>query len=163
MLTDQQAVDFLGQLERAEVALLSWGLVDGFFSRPELEDRAEQFLSARTDAAYASGADLIDSLIAEHLLWRLPNQERYRTRMAEAVRLFARLRQIFPDKQYSAWRTAPALVADYRLIVRRRIFPRRDTSPAAAIDQIRLENQLAPIEQTAIRTHFSRRRRPERI
>ena len=67
MLTDQQAVDFLGQLERAEVALLSWGLVDGFFSRPELEDRAEQFLSARTDAAYASGADLIDSLIAEHL------------------------------------------------------------------------------------------------
>jgi hypothetical protein len=151
MLTDQQAVDFLGQLERAEVALLSWGLVDGFFSRPELEDRAEQFLSARTDAAYASGADLIDSLIAEHLLWRLPNQERYRTRMAEAVRLFARLRQIFPDKQYSAWRTAPALVADYRLIVRRRIFPRRDTSPAAAIEQIRLENQLAPIEQTAIR------------
>lgn len=155
MPADQQALDFLGQLERAEVALLSWGLVDGFFSRPELEDRAEQFLSAladrQTDAAYASGSDLVDFLVAEHLLWRLPNQERYRTRMAEAVRLFARLRQIFPDKQFAAWRTAPALVADYRLIVRRRIFPRRDTSPAAALDKIRQENQLVPIEQAAIR------------
>jgi hypothetical protein len=37
---------------------------------------------------------------------------RYRTRMAEAVRFFSKLRQIFPGRP---WQLAPTLVADFRL------------------------------------------------
>jgi len=39
MTIDAIAMEFLGQLERAEWSVLSWGLIDGFFSERELEDR----------------------------------------------------------------------------------------------------------------------------
>lgn len=147
------ALDFLSSLERSEAALLGWGLVDGFFSEAELEQRAEGFLSERSTAetAFTSGWELIERLLEDGLLWRLPNSDRYRTRMAEAVRLFAKLRQIFPDPQNGAWRSAPSLVADYRLIVRPRIYPRRDRHAAEVIATIRAETELSPLGEAVIR------------
>ena len=46
--------------------------------------------------------------------------------MAEGVRLFSRLRQIFPSRNQSGWRQAPSLVADYRFLRRQRAYPVRD-------------------------------------
>ncbi|MBS0552204.1 MAG: DEAD/DEAH box helicase, partial [Proteobacteria bacterium] len=56
---------------------------------------------------------------------------RYRTRMAEGVRLFARLRQLFPGTHDgTAWVNGATLVADYRLLWRPRKYPARDLTPA---------------------------------
>ena len=47
--------------------------------------------------------------------------------MSEAIRLLARLRQLFPRHlDNRQWQTAPTLVADYRFLLRPRVFPRRD-------------------------------------
>lgn len=155
MPVDASALEFLAQLEREEAAVLNWGLLDVFFSEDELEQRADALLArfavngARTP--YDSGWDLVDELLEEHLLWKLPETDRYRTRMAETVRLFARLRQIFPDPQFAAWRTAPNLVADYRLVIRPRLYPARNIPASTLLDRVRREGTLSPLEESIIR------------
>ena len=47
--------------------------------------------------------------------------------MSEAIRLFARLRQMFEFRQ---WRTGPSLVSDFRFSLRARVYPRRDVAAA---------------------------------
>ena len=44
MATNACAVRFLGQLEREEMKVLTWGLVDSFFSDDELEEKANRLL-----------------------------------------------------------------------------------------------------------------------
>src|SRR5262245_10327073 len=101
MPVDAHALEFLDQLERSEAAVLTWGLVDGFFSEAEIEQRADDYLGTLTNGGtqtnYDSGWSLVEALLDHQLLWKVPETDRYRTRTAEAVRLFARLRQIFPD------------------------------------------------------------------
>jgi hypothetical protein len=154
MAVDSSALEFLGQLEQEEAAALNWGLVDVFFAEDELEQRADDFLACSaanaTESPYNSGWDLVEELLEEHLLWKLPETERYRTRMAETVRLFARLRQIFPDPQLVAWRTAPNLVADYRLVIRPRLYPARDVPPATLLDRVRRLGRLSPLQESVI-------------
>src|SRR5438067_558729 len=108
MLIETQAIEFLNQLEAAELELLHWGIVEGSFAESEIEARAGQFLSsvqARGKASgYTDGWQLVETLLDVRLLWRIPGTRKYRTRMAEAVRLFSRLRQIFPDARNQAWR-----------------------------------------------------------
>ena len=155
MTVDTSSLEFLGQLEREEAAVLTWGLVDCFFAEDELEERADNFLSQiaaqGSDRPYASGWDLVEALLEERLLWKLPDTERYRTRMAESVRLFARLRQIFPDPRNAAWRTAPNLVADYRLVIRPRLYPIRDIGPPLLLERLRDQTPLSPLQQSVIR------------
>jgi hypothetical protein len=155
MPVDASALEFLAQLEREEAAVLNWGLLDVFFSEDELEQRAEALLTRfavnGARAPYDSGWDLVDELLEEHLLWKLPETDRYRTRMAETVRLFARLRQIFPDPQFAAWRTAPNLVADYRLVIRPRLYPARNVPASTLLDRVRREGSLSPLEESIIR------------
>src|SRR5437870_3343393 len=152
---NEHALEFLGNLERAEVEVLTWGLVDGFFSEAEIEERAQEFLAALASrgvvAAYSSAWDLVEALLEDDLLWKLPGIDRYRTRMAETVRLFARLRQIFPDTSDSAWRTAPRLVADYCLAVRQRTYRRRDVPPNDVGAAIRLECPLSAFQEQLLR------------
>jgi hypothetical protein len=154
MTVDVHALAFLDQLEKAETGLLAWGLIDGFFSESEIEERAEQFLSALasdgTRPTYESAWDLVEALLEQRLLWKVPDVERYRTRMAETVRLFARLRQIFPDALNGAWRTAASLVADYRLIVRPRLYPLRDVLPAGFLQSLRQQRTASPLQEGVI-------------
>src|SRR5213592_1650184 len=120
MAVDAYALEFLGQLERAEMSLLTWDLVEG--------------------------------LLEERLLWKVPDTERYRTRMGEAVRLFARLRQIFPDARNAAWRTAPGLVSDYRLLIRQRLYPRREVPPNDVLASVRRSAALSSLQESIIRS-----------
>ncbi|QLE53718.1 hypothetical protein FD724_38340 (plasmid) [Nostoc sp. C057] len=69
----------------------------------------------------------------------------FRTRMAEGVRLFARLRQLFPN---NSWQTSPTLVADYRLQIRPRIYPKRYITPEAVIKQLEADKLLTPIRKS---------------
>ena len=154
MAITTQALEFLETLEHDEARGLTWGLVNGFFSEAELEERANEFLATvnqrETPSAYDSGWEIVEALLDETLLWRIPETDRYRTRMAETVRLFSRLRQIFPDARNVAWRTAPNLVADYRLLIKRRLYPSREISTTALVEGLRRQTSLSALQERVI-------------
>jgi len=130
--------DFLGSVERAEATLLTWGLVDGFSTEQELVDRAEDFLATRGAwHLFSDGLAVLDAMVGRGLLfrWNAAGDTRYRTRLGEALRLLARLRQLFPKhlSQPGAWLTGSTLVADFRLLIRPRQYPDRNHPATSAI------------------------------
>lgn len=115
----------LTRLERLEAALLSWGYVDGGFLREEVVTVAE-------DLGADDGEDVLDDLIQRALLVqvRVGRQVTFRTRSGEAIRLVARLRQLFPKHLVQGgWRQAPTLVSDFRYTLRPRTYPSREIPP----------------------------------
>jgi ATP-dependent helicase Lhr and Lhr-like helicase len=144
---DQLAREFLNLLESREVKLLAWGVVDGGFSENEIEELAEEIIQAQD--AEVDAWDLIDVMQERKLLFdfNLRGRRLYRTRMAEAVRLFARLRQLFPNRD---WQTSPTLVADYRFSLRQRVYPKRNIQPEIVIEQLETEKLLPPARRDAL-------------
>ena len=137
----------LNQIERKEVALLSWGVIDGGFSKDEILELAERLLESHD--LDGDPWDLVDAMQERGLLFEfnLRGHRRYRTRMAEAVRLFARLRQIFPNRD---WQTAPTLVADYRFCLRQRLYPGRTLEPDTVLQRLEAERLLSVGQRSAL-------------
>lgn len=108
----------LDGVELRELPLLSWGVSDGSLTESELEALV---------ANIAPGEDfdtVVDALMDYGLIFATGvTDQRFRSRMAETVRLAARLRQWFHGKP---WATAPSLVSDLRFLSRPRTVPRRD-------------------------------------
>jgi hypothetical protein len=130
----------LDQLEQREVRVLVWGLVDSALSEDEVGEALRKVLSENQKIAGDSACtldteeDFRQRLVDLGYLMRVFDRPlalpRYRTRMAEGVRLFSRLRQLFPGKHDGAgWVRASTLVADYRLLWRPRKYPARDLVP----------------------------------
>jgi hypothetical protein len=69
--------------------------------------------------------------------------------MAETVRLLASLRQIFPNGDDS-WRTAPNLVADYRIAIRERRYPKRDIPAPEFVRRVAAVHAMSPLAQAAL-------------
>lgn len=116
--------EFLGELEMLEARLLSWALVDGYFAEEELNDLAGKFL-ARHELDEDPREWIRVMVENGHLFqWTEYDGDRYRTRMAESLRLLARLKQLFPNRP---WRSAPNLVSDFRFILRPRRYPKRES------------------------------------
>ena len=136
--------EFLDALERIESRLLTWGVVDGGFTPDELLQQEYEFREREGEAI--PERELVDALLERRLLFEinLGGVSLYRTRTAEAVRLFARLRQLFPDRD---WRTAPTLVADYRFALRPRVYPRRHLAPAEVIARVEEEAPLTVLQR----------------
>ncbi len=113
---------FLNRLEKKEADFLSWGLVNIGFSDTEIEELAYEVL-AESESTLSS-RELIELMREERLLFTFNQGGGYqwRTRMAEAVRLFSNLKQLFPGKP---WQTAPSLVSDFRFVNKPRVFPAR--------------------------------------
>lgn len=140
--------DLLSALEDRELPLLSWGVTTGALSEDEVLDTIENALHQHPKAPrHLSFDTVLQHLLDRALLYRIPNQRdlRYRTRMAEALRLTANLRQLFAprwsDQQAAEWWThGRRLVADYRLHVAPRKYPRRDVQP----DKARAELSAMP-------------------
>jgi len=134
---NQIALEFLGRLEKEEATLLSWGLVDGSFSYPELEDKASAFLAEYgLYDKFESAAHFLELLLSQRLVFGFEEsgESRFRTRMAETIRLLARLRQLFPrHMEGGQWRAAPTLTTDYRFILRPRAYPKRYLTPEAVM------------------------------
>ena len=88
-------LEALDALEDSDSRRLAWGLVDETWTEPELVDR---LASAIPDS---DPRQVIEELIAHGLIVEVPSTwpVQYRTRMAEAVRLFAKLRQLLPVLQ----------------------------------------------------------------
>ncbi|MBF9235121.1 protein DpdJ [Microvirga alba] len=115
----------LNAVEDVELLSLRWGDVDGSLSREELIAIAGRVADGRKAEA------IIEDLIEAVLLYafEVPGcGERYRSRFAETMRLLVRTRQIFRNE---AWRGAPPLVADFRIDLRPRRYPKRDRDSAA--------------------------------
>ena len=135
------SVGFLGELEQVEATLLSWGLVDGFWSEEELVAKADAFI-AKHDAWHIipDGQTLVSILEQKHLVIRWDGSTgcQYRTRMAESLRMMSRLRQLFPKnlKTPGAWVSSPALVSDFRFLPRSRTYPRRDIDAKTFINSL---------------------------
>lgn len=139
----------LDRLERLEVRVLVWGLVDSALSLDEVYETLRdvlndnQELAADPSCTIDTESGLCRRLVELGCLVELPARpgatRRYRTRMAEGVRLFARLRQLFPRRHEGAnWVGGATLVADYRLLWRQRRYPARDLTPVASLESIAL-------------------------
>jgi hypothetical protein len=155
VVTERLAREFLDALERAEAKLLTWGVVDGGFTEEDLVESAERFVSEHLDVEGVSPAELVADLLRRHLLVDLPFDagRLYRTRMAESVRLFARLRQMF---KFGHWRTGATLVSDFRFAMRPRVYPRRDLTAAWAMEQWDVAGVLKPGRRAALSALLSR-------
>lgn len=133
----------LDQIEQREARLLTWGLVDGHVSSGELYDIIDALLddpAMGAGVSFHGAVDVIRQLIERALVFDVGEEAgtKFRSRMAEGVRLFFRLRQLFPKHRGpTGWQMAPTLVADFRFIWRRRRYPDRGISAAKALDAIK--------------------------
>ncbi|MCC8244085.1 protein DpdJ [Saccharothrix luteola] len=133
--------ELLNGLEDLELSLLSWGVTSGALSKEEVLDTVETALARHPDAPHdLTSSQVVQALINAGLLFPIPrsNPPTYRTRMAEALRLLAQLRQIFParDTDFERdpwWQRYKPLVADYRLHVADRRYPKRNIPLASAL------------------------------
>ena len=119
----------LGYLEDAELKSIAWGLVDGGFADDELLDVLDDAADVLGDTR--SAEEIRQQLESRVLISKITSSagSSWRTRMAETVRLLARLRQLFPPHMANqSWRTAATLVSDYRFVARHRLFPDRGVS-----------------------------------
>lgn len=130
----------LDGLESQEAVLLTWGNTQGFFTETELRNTISQVLQNHPlDANGLTSFGIVKVMIDRGLLLR--HQQNgvsvFRTRMAEAVRLYSQLRQMFPKHGFNDnWRTAPTLVSDYRFLRRQRKYPKRDQPAAEVLQQL---------------------------
>ncbi|MEU8800779.1 protein DpdJ [Spirillospora sp. NPDC048819] len=135
----------LDRLEDLEFPVLSWGATNGALSEEEVLDIIEDALATHPGAPDATARQVVDWLLGLSLLHQIPftSPPRYRTRFAEALRLASQLRQLFPyqqgkNQQYPDlgwWQRGARLVADYRLHVAKRRYPKRNISPSAALTE----------------------------
>lgn len=132
----------LDQIEQHEARLLTWGLVDGFLTSEEVGDIVDPLLDApefSESSTFVNSTEVVETLKERALLFDIGggSEKRYRSRMAEAVRLFFRLRQLFPKHGgLTGWQDAPTLVADFRFVWRRRRYPKRTIDARDALESI---------------------------
>jgi ATP-dependent helicase Lhr and Lhr-like helicase len=137
--------ELLSALEDLELPALQWGVTSGMMSQDEVLETIEKFMQRRPDAFSGQEADeVLDDLVTAALLFKVPTQSppRYRTRLGETLRLTARLRQLFapPDPTNAPrnwWESGKTLVADYRLHVAPRRYPKRTLSVAAVLAELK--------------------------
>lgn len=127
----------LDAIEAREDPLLSWGVVDGGLSLEEF--RQLVFDWGIANAPLADADSLITDLTDRGLVYfdDAVDPPRWRSRIAETLRLLARLRQIFPTQNPAeAWRRGTPLVADFRYLRRPRSFPQRNRDWTEALENI---------------------------
>lgn len=130
----------LDELESQESVLLTWGNTQGFFTQAELINILNQVLINHPSAAAGlSGFNVAQEMLRRGLLMRHQQNGSsvFRTRMAESVRLYSQLRQMFPKHgRGDNWRTAPTLVSDYRFLRRQRKYPKRNLAAQDVLQQL---------------------------
>lgn len=121
-------------VEQIELTSLQWGFVEGGLPEEEVDGLAAQALAEA--GTPGDPEDVVEELVERRLLIECPHGDgrpRLRSRFAEGVRLLARLRQLFPNRE---WQAAPTLVSDFRVDVRPRRVPRRNITAHAALSQM---------------------------
>ncbi|ATM88536.1 ATP-dependent helicase [Yersinia thracica] len=152
----------LDELEAQESVLLTWGNTQGFFSQTELSKIITQVLQSYPLASSGlTSFGVAKVMIDRGLLLRHQQNGTsvFRTRMAESVRLYSQLRQMFPKHaRGDNWRTAPTLVSDYRFLRRQRKYPQRNLQAAEVLKQLDETAGFTPIHHlllSALISHSS--------
>jgi len=131
-------------LEDLELPLLSWGVTSGTLAHDEVLGVINDQLAAG-DARIAAmdPDDVLQVLLRQALLFQIPatSPPRYRTRLAEALRLTTELRQLFPPPDLDNppsrwWDLGRPLVADYRLYAAPRRYPSRNVPVSVVLDEL---------------------------
>lgn len=143
-LDSRCAASLLDALEDAELPLLSWGVTSGSLAHEEVLEIIEQHQAGGAGQhEHGTPEGTLDGLLRAALLFRLPRSSppRYRTRLAETVRLATRLRQLFGPADLtqpaaSWWEQGRTLVADYRLHTAPRRYPRRNLPLRACLEEL---------------------------
>ncbi|WP_051844396.1 protein DpdJ [Streptomyces globisporus] len=141
------ANELLNQLENRELPLLSWGVTESALSEAEVLETIDRLLGSHEAAPAGTSADVVlEELLLRALLHEVQvpvtSPPRYRTRLAESLRLTAGLRQLFArggwadEAQPGWWQRQRRLVADYRLHVAARRYPRRDIPAAEVLQEL---------------------------
>ncbi|MGF6923884.1 protein DpdJ [Paraburkholderia sp. 40] len=143
----------LDALEQRELPLLSWGIVDAAITHDEMVELVDPLLVDATSGgldAYFDADAVIEDLVQRVLIVCVDDSEpRYRSRMAETIRLASKLRQWFPKHGVDGgWANAPTLVADYRFRWRRREYPDRKVTLGELLQEIR---DVPPFAVSAMR------------
>jgi len=155
-------LEFLNSLERAESKLLSWGLVDGSFSIDEIGDLCETYIEDNDLwSKYDDEEEFQDALEEIGFLYDFKDgtRTRYRTRMAETLRLLARLRQLFPKHMRNGnrqWQTAKPLVGDFRFMLRPRTVPQRNVDVEAVLSRIEQSGKLSSLQKDVLNALLTR-------
>jgi ATP-dependent Lhr-like helicase len=153
-LSSRSTDALLNALEDLELPLLSWGVTGGTLAHDEVLEAIDRFLMTHPDESDgAEPEDVLRSLLRAGLLFLIPRSSplRYRSRLAETLRLTTRLRQLFgpPDPNNPPprwWENGRPLVADYRLHVAPRRYPSRDISSQASLDELQQLPGWAPLQ-----------------
>ena len=144
-ITNGFANDLLNRLEDLELPLLSWGVTEGALAETEVLEVIDGALLRHPEAPNgATAEEVLDVCRDLALLWRIPGSSppRYRTRLAEALRLATGLRQLFPPRSWADepqagwWQHGKRLIADYRLHTAPRRYPERDISSGTVLDEL---------------------------
>ncbi|GAA2607313.1 protein DpdJ [Streptomyces axinellae] len=141
------ANELLNRLEDRELPLLAWGVTETALSQAEVMETIDQLLHSHAAAPVGMSADsLLEEFLLCALLFEVPvpvtSPPRYRTRLAESLRLTTGLRQLFAQGGWAQeerpgwWQQQPRLVADYRLHVAPRRYPRRDIPTSDALHHL---------------------------
>ncbi|MGE5608799.1 MAG: protein DpdJ [Bacillota bacterium] len=129
--------EILSFVERREERLLAWGFYDVQWTAQEIEQALAEAPASLREAIQQSGLSTAEHLqrmdVAALLHQVSPEGPSYRTRFAEGVRLLARLRQRF---RADDWAVAPKLVADLKVHLAPRRYPKRDISPEQVWDAL---------------------------
>ncbi|MFB6698020.1 protein DpdJ [Streptomyces rubiginosohelvolus] len=141
------ANELLNHLENHELPLLNWGVTETALSRAEVIESIDSLLHSHDAAPTGMSPDtVLEEFLLRALLFEVPvpvtSPPRYRTRLAESLRLTTGLRQLFDrggwarEEQPGWWQHQRRLVADYRLHVAPRRYPHRDIPASDALSEL---------------------------
>jgi superfamily II DNA or RNA helicase len=118
----------LEKLEYEEIKSIAWGITNIAFSLREI-------CTINNDPDDKNTSQVLKQLKDKKLL--VQYEAGYRTRMAESVRLISFLKQLFEDHQKpEAWKLAPDLVGDYRILKKEREYPGRHIEKREFLEKV---------------------------
>mgnify|MGYP000571270968 CR=1 FL=1 len=145
MVSQQELIKVLDELEIQESKLLSWGDTSGYFSLDELDGIIGKILPN------LDSEDVEDELRRQAIIIPVNDSTGceigVRTRIAEALHLYRNLRQWFHGKPIEQAKT---LVSDFRYIRRSRYYPKRDLELSSLLDAWQTEFNLHSSTRKAI-------------
>ncbi|MET2952835.1 protein DpdJ [Vibrio harveyi] len=134
-------IEALDKIEDKESELLAWGDVEVFSTRAEIESSLKD---VGVSDYYVN--DYFDALIERRFIFSIDN-DGYRTRMAETVRLQVLSRQWFSKQEIE---DAKPLISDFRFLKRPRQYPKRDNDAQTLITQWEQKNLFQSSNEKAI-------------
>ncbi|MEZ9657438.1 protein DpdJ [Vibrio splendidus] len=151
--------EVLTYIEENENKLLVWGVTNTCFSEQELFDKIEGLLELKDPNGvlnFHDASSVLDDLLERGLLLKFAggrgNSNLYRSRMAEGVRLYSSLRQMFPKHgKDDLWKDAATLVSDFRFLRSKRKYPKRNVSTLDVIEFLEKDVRLSTLEANFLR------------